>query len=373
MLIIFIYGIIKGVSNIDLSFLFDYIRYMYAKYAFSPNSGIMHMPMRYILELTYNCNLKCPFCYIKDERKKDELSTGQWFDIIDQIPPFALISLVAGEVILKKDFLKIYEKVSKKFRKVTLISNGLAINEEIINSLIKNKLLLLSVSLDGYGKNHDINRNFNGLWDIVLNNLELFNSKRSGKNSPMLDIKTCVLEHNLDDLPKLYKEAIRLNAQFFSLTFIRKQTLRQNSKLFDNFSEEFYKDTYPIECYFDMEHFKEIYKELESISKTTKTTLRYAPRFNAQGDIDKIEKFFNSGNEPVTNLYKPCYIPMTSVYITPEGFLYPCLSYKVADLKEMKLKDAINTPKYKCFRKNLHASKIFTACQMCCDAIPKNR
>lgn len=357
----------------DLSYLFDYIRQCYANYAFNPKTGAVRMPMRYILELTYNCNLKCPFCYIEEPRQKNELTTQQWFDIIDQIPPFALISLVAGEVILKKDFIKIYEKVSKKFRKVTLISNGLALKEDIINSLIKNKLLLLSVSLNGYGKNHDISRNFNGLWDIVINNIELFNSKRNGRTSPMLDIKTCVLEHNLDDLPKLYKEAIRLNAQFFSLTFIRKQKLKQNSKLWDTFSEEFYKETYPIECYFDMEHFKEIYKELESISKTTKTTLRYAPRFNATGDIKKIEKFFKSGNNSVTQLYHPCNIPMTSIYITPEGFIYPCLSYKVADLKEMKLKDAINTPRFKCFRKNLHASKIFTSCQMCCDAIPKNQ
>ncbi len=357
----------------DLSFLFDYIRHTYAKYTFNTKSGEIKMPMRYILELTYNCNLKCPFCYIDEPRQKEELTTQQWFNIIDQIPPFALISFVAGEVILKKDFIKIYQKASEKFRKVTLISNGLALKEEIIDALIKNNLLLLSVSLDGYGINHDNNRKFNGLWDVVINNLELFNKKRNGKTNPMLDIKTCVLEHNLDDLPKLYKEAIRLNAQFFSLTFIRSQTLRQNSKLWENFGEEFYKQAYPIEQYFNLEHFKEIYKELESISKTTKTTLRYAPRFNTTDDIDKIETFFKSGDKPVTELYYPCNIPMTSIYITPEGFIYPCLSYKVADLKEMTIKDAINTPKFKCFRKNLHASKIFTSCQMCCDAIPKNQ
>ena len=38
----------------DLSFLFDYIRQLYASYAFSPKTGLVKMPMRYILELTYN-------------------------------------------------------------------------------------------------------------------------------------------------------------------------------------------------------------------------------------------------------------------------------------------------------------------------------
>jgi MoaA/NifB/PqqE/SkfB family radical SAM enzyme len=188
----------------------------------------------------------------------------------------------------------------------------------------------------------------------------------------MLDIKTCVLENNLDDLPLLYKEAMKLNAKFFSLTFIRKQNYRQNSVLWDDFSHEFNMDTYPIDLYFDMEHFKEIYKELESLQKNSKTQIRFSPRFRPTGDINKIERFFNAGNTPVTDLYKTCRIPMTSIYITPKGDVYPCLSLRVASLKEMSLKEAVNTVKFKCFRKNLHCANIFNACQMCCDAIPKN-
>jgi len=358
---------------INYSIIFDYIRKVYAAYAFNKKTGSIKMPMRYILELTYNCNLRCPFCYITGERNKNELNKEEWFDILNQIPYFSFITFCAGEVILKKDFIEIFEKASQKFRKVSLISNGLALNEDIIDSLIKNKLFLLSVSLDGYGKNHDISRNHTGLWDKVINNIELFNSKRHNKKYPMLDIKTCVLPNNLDDLPALYKKSIELNAQLFSLTFIRKQPLRQNSILWDNFSEEFYEKEYPVELYFDMKHFKEIYKELESISKTSKTILRYAPRFNPTGDEEKIERFFNSSGKPITELYHSCCIPMTSIYITPEGDIYPCLSYKTASLKELKLKDAINTPKAKCFRKNLYYSKVFNACQMCCDLIPKNQ
>ena len=356
----------------NYSSLFDFGRNLYSKYAFNPKTGEIKMPIRYILELTYRCNLKCPFCYITGDRNINELSVEEWFKIIDQIPPFSLISLVAGEVLLKEGFDEIYKKVSEKFRKVTLISNGLKLDEKTIDLLIKHKLLLLSVSLDAVGEKHDKIRNHPGLYNKIMANLNLFNEKRKGKKSPMLDIKTCVLENNLDDLPLLYKEAEKLNAQFFSLTFIRKQTLRQNSILWNEFSHEFNQDTYPIELYFDIEHFKEIYKELESLQKNFKTTLRYAPRFNATGDIEKIEKFFNSGNKPVTELYKPCHIPMTSIYITPIGDIYPCLSLKVANLREMSLKEAINTTKFKCFRKNLHCAKVFNACQMCCDAIPKN-
>ncbi len=359
--------------RLNYSSLFDYLRKLYSQYAFDIKTGIIKMPVRYLIELTYNCNLKCPFCYITEDRNKNELTTEEWYSVIDQIPPFSLITFCAGEVILKKDFIKIYEKASEHFRKVSLITNGLALTEQMLDSFIKNRLLLLSVSLDGYGKKHDKIRNHTGLWNKVINNLELFNKKRSGKNTPMLDIKTCVLENNLDDLPKLYQEAIKLNAQFFSLTFLRKQPLRQNSRLWNDFSEEFYLKQYPVECYFNLEHFKEIYKELAAMSKKTNTILRYAPRFKPAGDEGKIEKFFTSYDKPVSEIYEPCSIPMTSIYINPEGDIYPCLSYKIANLKEMTIKEAINIPRFKCFRKNLYHSKVFNACQMCCDLIPKNQ
>ena len=169
---------------IDLSDLFDIVRQLWANYSFDCKSGKIKLPMRYILELTYNCNLRCPFCYIDSERSKNELTTEEWFNIIDQLPPFALISFVAGEVILKKDFREIFKKASEKFRKISLISNGLALNEDLSRFLVRNKLLLLSVSLDGYGKNHDINRNCEGLWDKVITNLESFNKSRNNKNRP---------------------------------------------------------------------------------------------------------------------------------------------------------------------------------------------
>ncbi len=356
----------------NCSDLFDFVRNIYSYYSFNNKTGEIKMPIRYILELTYRCNLKCPFCYITGDRNIEELNTEEWFKIIDQIPPFAFISFVAGEVLLKEDFDKILKKASEKCRKTSLITNGLKLDEEKIDLLIKNKLFLLSVSLDAIGEKHDKIRNHPGLYNKIIESLTIFNDKRKNSFSPLLDIKTCVLENNLDDIPLLYKEAMKLNAKFFSLTFIRKQNYRQNSVLWDDFSHEFNMDTYPIDLYFDMEHFKEIYKELESLQKNSKTQIRFSPRFRPTGDINKIERFFNAGNTPVTDLYKTCRIPMTSIYITPKGDVYPCLSLRVASLKEMSLKEAVNTVKFKCFRKNLHCANIFNACQMCCDAIPKN-
>ncbi len=360
--------------NIDKSYLFDKMRCIYSLMSEYNPFLYMFPPLRYFLELTYNCNLRCPFCFINKDRIKNEMTTKEWFEIIKQIPMFSFISLVAGEVMIRKDFFEILEKSCKQtFGKVTLITNGLLLNQTAIEEFIKNNMLLLSVSVDGYGINHDKIRNKEGLYENIIQNLQLLKEikKKKHKQKPLLDIKSVILENNLDDLPLIYKEAIKLNASFYSLSFKRNNFLRQNSELYENFTEEFYKTEYPLNFYFDKEHFKEIYKELESIAKKSQTKLRFAPKFKPIGDLDKIIKFFEQGKENVKKIYKPCNIPFSSVFITPEGDIYPCLSYKLGNVRGEKIQKVLNSAKYKDFRKLLQKYKIFNACQLCCDAYPK--
>lgn len=358
---------------LDSSFLFDAARNMYGMLSYNNKLGKAIMPLRYSLELTYKCNLNCPYCYIGENRNKSELTTQEWFDIIDQIPFYSFITLVGGEVFLRKDFLPIFEKASKKtFGKVNIISNGILLTEEIMDSFIKNKLLLLSISLDGYGANHDKNRCQTGIFDKIINNLELFNSKRKN-NKPMLDIKTVVLENNLDDLVELYKLCAKMDLDFFSISFKRNCDLKQNSMLRESFGEEFYNHEYPIEPYFDMEHFKEVYKELESISKYSKTKMRWSPKFKTTGDLQEIEKFYSLGNTPIARIYQPCLYPFSNMIINPEGDVYPCLSLNIGNVKNKKLIEIFNETKFRCFRKNLKASKLFNSCQLCCELVPKNQ
>ena len=275
----------------NLSNLFDFGRNLYAMPAYNDKSGKAPIPLRYFFELTYRCNLQCPYCYVGDDRNKVEMSTEEWFKIIDQIPWYSFVTLVGGEPLIRKDFIDILMKTSKKtFGKLNVVSNGILINDEIIDAFIKSKMMLLSVSLDGYGKNHDKNRAKDGIWDKIMTNFDNMNSRNK---CPMVDIKTIVLENNLDDLPKLYKMCNEMNFNFLSISFLRNNNLKQNSVLFDSFVPEF-NANYPIEKYFDMEHFKEVYRELESLSKNSKVQIRWSPKFEySQNPLEKIEEFIN--------------------------------------------------------------------------------
>lgn len=357
--------------KIDESFLFDSLRKMYAILSYCTPNNYMFPPIRYFLELTYRCNLSCPYCFINENRVKDEMTTQEWFNIIEQIPFYSFISIVAGEVLLREDFFSILEKASKQNGgKISLITNGVLLNKEFLEQFIKNNMLLLSVSLDGYKENHDNYRNKKGLYSQVINNLELLNElkKKHKKKRPLIDIKSVILENNLSDLPKLYKEATNLNADFYSLSFKRNNYLRQNSKQADTFGEEFCKKEYPLEMYFDKEEFIEVYRELESISRTSKTKLRWAPKFKPTNDLERILKYFELGNTPVKDIYKPCYLPFSTIFITPDGNTYPCLSYKTGNVRGENIQKVLNNERNREFRRLMKNQKIFNACQMCCDS-----
>jgi len=117
-----------------------------------------------------------------------------------------------------------------------------------------------------------------------------------------------------------------------------------------------------------MEHFKEVYREIEALKGKTK--LRFSPKFEySKNTLESIEKFFQvSENESINDIYLPCIYPYNNMMINPEGFVYPCLSMKIGNVKDKSLKELFNDPKYCCFRKNLKASGgTFGACQLCCE------
>ena len=225
----------------DYSKIFDVARDFYAGFSYNNKEGKAIIPLRYFFELTYRCNLNCPYCYVGSDRKKNELSTEEWFNIIKQIPRYSFVTLVGGEPLVRHDFKEILFKTSKRvFGKLNVVTNGILIDEEIIDAFIKSKMMLLSVSIDGWGKNHDLNRNREGIFDRITKNLETLNYKRmKHNNKPMIDIKTIVLNNNIDDLIKLYEYTTEMGFEFLSISFLRNNDLKQNSVLRDEFEPVF--------------------------------------------------------------------------------------------------------------------------------------
>ncbi|MCD8024368.1 MAG: radical SAM protein, partial [Candidatus Gastranaerophilales bacterium] len=262
----------------------------------------------------------------------------------------------------------------KTFGNVNVVSNGTLLDEKNIDMLIKAKIILLSISLDGFGRTHDLNRNKEGIFDKIISNLEKVNEKRK-KTNMMIDIKTIVLKNNLEDIYSLYEYCTKSGFEYFSVSFLRNNALKQNPVLRADFEPVFYEPSYDIDPYFDIEHFLDVFKRIYALSKKSKTRIRFSPKFESPDNkktLNKIKNFFAPENPeflkyPPSKIYKPCKYPFSNMMINPSGDVYPCLSFKIGNVRENTIKELFNLPKYRCFRKNLKYSKSFSACQMCCE------
>ena len=109
---------------------------------------------------------------------------------------------------------------------------GVMVTGKVIKGEIKAGDYVEIIKKDGDGENQDFNRCKWGIFDKIISNLE---NLKAQKPSQMVDIKTIVLENNIDDLLKLYKLCEEMRFDFLSISFLRNNSWKQNSVLQENF------------------------------------------------------------------------------------------------------------------------------------------
>jgi len=165
------------------------------------------------------------------------------------------------------------------------------------------------------------------------------------------------------------------------MSFLRANALKQNAVLMDKFDPVFYEPAYDIDPYFDLEHSLDVYERIYSLSKKSITRIRFSPKFEGGSHSDvvkRIRNFFAPKNPDdlkrhPKDIYYPCKYPYSNMMINPSGDVYPCLSFKIGNIKDKSIKELYNSTPYKCFRKNLYYQKSFSSCQMCCELKVKDK
>lgn len=111
-------------------------------------------PIHIDIELTSNCQLKCPMCF-RQHRKIDnvgDMSFDLFKKIIDEIDGkvFSIKFTGRGEPLMHKEFPVFIKYLKKKsFGEIAMITNGLLMTEEIIRCIIENNMDFVSYSIDG--------------------------------------------------------------------------------------------------------------------------------------------------------------------------------------------------------------------------------
>lgn len=118
------------------------------------------IPLTVLIELTNNCNFKCPFCYIVGKSKYFKYkSFNDLKPIFDSLIKNGMLfcTLTGGECLLHPDFKKIYFYLKKNGVLVSILTNGSLLDKTIINLFTKYKPYKIEISI--YGDNDHFNTN----------------------------------------------------------------------------------------------------------------------------------------------------------------------------------------------------------------------
>jgi len=162
---------------------------------------------------TYNCNLKCNYCYVKQEKRN--MSNLVLFDVLVKFrqllaskeKDFIILRLAGGEPLLSfdiwkfhvQDFLQNYPKKTS----VGLISNLTLLTHEQIDFMKKNKFGY-GISLDGWNFSKPYKNGLSSA-ERVRRNIDILNDYEN------TDISTVITSKSINDIDKLAKWIAKRN------------------------------------------------------------------------------------------------------------------------------------------------------------------
>lgn len=151
--------------------------------------------------ITNKCNMHCIHCNMDSGKAlNNELSTEECFKIIEELNlnKVQKICFFGGEPLVRNDFFKIANYAIKKGIFVSFTTNGLLINENMIEKELY-KFELIRVSLDGpTPETHEFIRNLKGSYNRTINNIKKMIEK--GIN---VGVVTCISHKNLDYIEEM--------------------------------------------------------------------------------------------------------------------------------------------------------------------------
>jgi len=355
---------------INFSSLYSFLGNLHSFVPFTLGSSRAFPPLFVQIEVTHRCNAGCPMCYQNNKLGiEEELTLGEIRQIIDQLPPWCVLSLTGGEPFIREDFAPILEYGLKK-RKCTILTNASLVTDSHIEMMVRNKLLLIAVSIDGIGDTHDGIRKRAGLFDKAVETIKKIQQMKKERNTifPLIDIKTVILKENLNQLHDILALADRLSVDFVTYSVPRAMDNLYSAPYREDIREIC--QSLPAGPQLENYELALLTKQVSMIRKYSgKTKVRFYPA-NMLNERT-LEKFYRQELSPQN--FQACLLPWSRMSISPHGDVYPCLSYLVGNVRQESLARIWNGDRFREFRKRLDRKKLSNCCLGCCNSVCSDR
>jgi pyrroloquinoline quinone biosynthesis protein E len=190
-------------------------------------------PQSLLCELTYRCNLQCPYCYnpLNLGRPSEELTRAEWLDAIDQATSLGVVQVgfSGGEPTLRPDDLvALVARATERGAYTNLITQGTFLDDALLDALLGAGLAHVQISIQAPSRG--LAATIAGT-DVHEKKMETF--ARVAERDVALTLN-CVLHRlNHDTLPEVLALAERMgvrrlelaNVQFYGWAFRNRAAL----------------------------------------------------------------------------------------------------------------------------------------------------
>jgi len=159
------------------------------------------------------CNSRCKTCNIwknnPKKKMKEQLNIDEIKKIFSNFKRLYWITITGGEPFMRNDLDEVIKAIydESKPKLITIATNGMATQRIVswtkeILGYCKNLDLVINISLDGIGEQHDKIRGVKGNFDLAIKTL----IKLKKLNHPRLTVgvNTVISRYNVAEFPKIY-------------------------------------------------------------------------------------------------------------------------------------------------------------------------
>jgi PqqA peptide cyclase len=174
------------------------------------------MPLWLVIELTYKCPLKCPWCSnpVDFDRYRNELSTEEWKEVLRQGRRLGSLQLgfTGGEPMLRNDLEELVAEADHLGYYTNLITSGVGLNGKRLRALKKAGLKQVQLSIQACDQ--ELNEKLVGL-DVFAHKIEIARAIKA-EGFPMV-LNVPVSRYNIDQTANLIDLAADLGVEYLEL------------------------------------------------------------------------------------------------------------------------------------------------------------
>ena len=345
----------------------------------SMRRGLAANPALVTLDLTHRCNLQCFFCYYHGyrshstfEREESFLPVSLLKSRVIEIVDCANYYLTGGEPFLYPDLEELLFYLRKAEKRVFVTTNGTLVTDAWAKKIVSYGLFSqMHFSLHGPEEVHDDISGQKGAFGrtaAAIKALQAYKKTYVAK-SPYIFLECVINLKNVGHLEELARVAAEWKVDglsFGSMVFTTEEILQRHKKISERagLQEDFQMSRLvlgPPQHGLTKEQVGCLIEEINRIEGSQNFNYKVA-RSPGYSDGQLYRHFF----DPDWIFQKRCTYPWNTLRIHPSGKIIPCLGVIVGDIRKESVDQSWNGEKFRNFRVNLYAHRLFPACFRCC-------